>query len=85
MKRHQTKPTYLAAQSADRLLTVRDVAERLNISTRQVWKLLAAQKLPEPLRLSRSVRWRESDITRFIACGLDMPAFEVTQAAEASR
>jgi len=53
----------------NRLIDVRGVAERLNCSTRQVWKLASSGRLPAPLRLGRSVKWRESDIDRFITAG----------------
>jgi excisionase family DNA binding protein len=53
----------------NKLLTVRDVAAMLSVSTRQVWKLTASGKLPEPVRLGRSVRWRESDLAEFIRQG----------------
>ena len=51
------------------LLNVIDVAARLRISPRQVWKLVSSGRLPEPVRLSRSVRWRESDIDEWIEAG----------------
>ena len=52
-----------------RLLTVRAVATALSVSVRQVWKLASSGRLPKPVRLSRSVRWRESDISEFIRLG----------------
>lgn len=54
---------------AERLLKVNEVAERLGVSSRQIWKLAASERLPAPVRLARSVRWRESDIARFIELG----------------
>jgi len=36
------------------LLTVQQVADRLSISKREVWRLAAAGKLPAPVKLSRS-------------------------------
>lgn len=51
------------------LLTVKDVAARLRISPRQVWKLLAMGRIVAPLRLSRSVRWRADLIDRWVAMG----------------
>lgn len=62
-------------EGADRLLLVREVAGRLGVSTRQVWKLQASGRLPRGVKLARSIRWRESDIARFIACSADMHAF----------
>ena len=58
------------------LLTVREVAELLKISARQVWKLAASGRLPGPMRLGRSVRWRADDLAAFIAAGCDMRRFE---------
>ena len=53
----------------DTLLTVREVADPLRVSSRQVWKLTSSGRIPAPVRLSRSVRWRASDIDRFIELG----------------
>jgi excisionase family DNA binding protein len=61
-----------AAAVTEKLLRVRDVAERLAVSTRQVWKLASSGRLPAPVRLGRSVRWRASDIDRFIESGCPM-------------
>ena len=66
------------ARDGDRLLTVKLVAERLGISQRQVWKLTASWKLPAPVRVARSVRWRESDIAEYIRLGC--PSREVFEA-----
>ena len=64
------------------LITVRDVAAALKVSPRQVWKLAASGRLPGPIRLARSVRWRAADITRFIEVGCNMQAFEAQRALE---
>ena len=58
------------------LLTVRELANALKISTRQCWKLLSSGRLPAPVRLARSCRWRAADISRFIDAGCDMRRFE---------
>ena len=39
-----------------KLLTVKELADLLGLSVRQVWKLLSQSRLPPPLRISRSVR-----------------------------
>ena len=51
------------------LLTVRDVAARLRLSTRQIWKLKASGRIPDAVRVARSVRWRTSDIDDWIQLG----------------
>lgn len=51
------------------LLTVRDVARWLRISTRQVWRLLSGGKLPRPLRLGGAVRWQGEELRRWLSAG----------------
>lgn len=64
------------------LLTVEEVAARLRISQRQVWKLLASERLPKPVRLSRSVRWRKSDVDEWVRLGcISRDEFEAASAA----
>jgi len=52
-----------------KLLDVRSVAERLSVSPRAVWKWCSAGRLPAPVRIGRSVRWRATDLDRFIELG----------------
>jgi excisionase family DNA binding protein len=54
------------------LLQVKEVARLLKISVRQVWKLTASGKLPNPVRIAGSVRWRESDIEAWIQGGCNL-------------
>ena len=58
------------------LLTVGDVARLLKLSQRQVWKLAKAKRLPAPLRLGRSVRWRVTDLVRFLEAGADPAKYD---------
>lgn len=51
------------------LVTADDVAAMLKISTRTLWRLRSTGKLPQPIRLGGSVRWRASDIDAWIAAG----------------
>ena len=55
------------APRPDRLLVVAEVAQILAVSTRQVWKLVAAGDFVQPLRLGRSTRWRSSEVQAFLA------------------
>jgi prophage regulatory protein len=49
------------------LLTVGDVARRLRISRRTVWRWSAAGRLPAPLRLGpQCTRWRAAEIQRYV-------------------
>jgi|SRR5579875_1148525 len=49
------------------LLTVREVARRLSISERTVWRWTALGLLPPPVHPhARSTRWRAADIERYL-------------------
>ena len=68
------------------MLTVRDVAARLRISTRQVRKLLASGRIVAPERISRSVRWRADLVDLWIVLGCpSRERFEAACAAGAAR
>ena len=52
------------------LLTVREVAQRLGLGTRTVWRWSALGHLPRPVRLGktgRTARWKSKEIERFVA------------------
>ncbi len=57
------------AETKPLLIDRRQVGELLNLSTRTVWRLLSAGKLPKPVRIGRSVRWSRSDLETWIANG----------------
>jgi excisionase family DNA binding protein len=49
------------------LLTPQQVAERLSISTRTLWRMLAREELPPPIRYTRKlVRWKAADIAAYL-------------------
>lgn len=60
------------------LLTVREVAARLKVSTRQVFKLTRSRQLPPPVKVGGSTRWRSTDIVEFIQKGC--PVLEPAEA-----
>ncbi len=70
------------AQASTELMTVKDLAATLRVSARQCWKLLSSGRLPGPVRLGRSVRWRAADVALFVQLGCDMAAFEAAKAGE---
>ncbi len=56
----------------DALLSSRRVCEVLDVSGRQLRRLVAGGKFPRPdCRLNRSLRWKESTVRAFVerACG----------------
>jgi excisionase family DNA binding protein len=49
------------------LLTIKQVARRLAISVRSVWRHVASKRLPAPFYPTpRAPRWRRSDLERFL-------------------
>ena len=57
------------AVEAIRLMTVRDVADRLQCSTRTVYRLIDIGRVPPPVRLGALVRWSCQTIDAWIAAG----------------
>lgn len=63
--------------AAETLWNVRDVAARLRLSTRSIYKLAASGRLPRPVKVGGATRWRESDLAAFLAAGCDMRAYDI--------
>lgn len=51
------------------LIDVRVVARLLSCSTRHVYRLADAGRMPGPLKLGALVRWKRQEIQDWIACG----------------
>lgn len=51
------------------LITAAEVAHLLNVSTRTLWRLLSAGRVPRPVRLGGTVRWRLDEVRNWIAEG----------------
>ncbi|WP_390621881.1 helix-turn-helix transcriptional regulator [Crateriforma conspicua] len=51
------------------MLSVDEVAEELNCSTRHVRRLYDAGRMPKPIRLGTLVRWPRGEIESWIADG----------------
>lgn len=55
------------SENEERLMKVREVAQRLTISVRKIWRDVAAGLFPAPIKLGpRTTRWRESEIEQFL-------------------
>ena len=50
-------------------LPAAEVAKLLGISQRHLWKLNASGRLPAPIRLGRSVRWRLDELRAWLDAG----------------
>lgn len=51
------------------LITAAELARLLKISTRTLWRLQSAGRLPEPVRFGGAVRWRLEEVRNWIAEG----------------
>lgn len=51
------------------LIPACELARLLGISKRTLWRLLSAGKLPVPVRLGNSVRWRLDEVEQWISRG----------------
>ncbi len=64
----QTETT-AGSLSAPALITATELASLLRISTRSLWRMRSAGKIPMPLRLGGAVRWRLDEVQKWIAEG----------------
>jgi excisionase family DNA binding protein len=49
------------------LLTSQQVADRLAVSVRTLWRLVKKGSFPQPIRYNRKlVRWKSGDVERYI-------------------
>lgn len=51
------------------LLTVPQVAKLIGLAPRTVWKMIAEGRIPEPIRVGRYVRFKASEVDRWIKTG----------------
>ncbi|MFO0901088.1 MAG: helix-turn-helix domain-containing protein [Pirellulales bacterium] len=50
-----------------RLLTAEEFGDRIGLSAQSVRQMGKDGRLPAPVRIGSCVRWRESDVNRFIS------------------
>ncbi len=55
--------------SAPLAVSAKELGALLGVSLRQVWRLNSTGKLPKPIRLGGSVRWRRDEIIAFVEAG----------------
>lgn len=61
----------------EQLLRVPDIARKLRCSPRQIHRLVAAGRLPKPLRIGGMLRWPPSVIQHWIDAGC--PTIQITK------
>lgn len=69
--------TQVEVENSVKLITAKTLAKMLSVSVRTVWRLRSAAKLPEPVIIGGSVRWKLSDIELWQRLGCcDQDTFE---------
>jgi len=58
-----------SAESARALITAEELAARLSLSKRTIYRLLSAGAMIKPIRLRGIVRWRVAEVEEWIAAG----------------
>lgn len=56
-------------RSANLLISAEELATILKVSKRTLWRLVSGAKLPRPVHIGRSPRWRLDEINAWIAAG----------------
>ena len=56
-------------QAGPELLSIGEVARLLTVSTRSVWRMRRERRMPSPIKLRGSVRWRLDDLRQWMAEG----------------
>jgi len=46
-------------------LSVKKLSERYSLNRSSIWRWVKESKLPEPVKIHGSTRWRESDLIQF--------------------
>ncbi len=57
----------------------------MSISTRTLWRLAGARRIPAPIRLKGSTRWRRIEVERWIEHGCPSPEPSGDEAADVAR
>lgn len=56
------------------LIGADSLARRLDISVRTLWRLRSSGRLPRPVKLGGSIRWRAAEISAWVAAGCPLAA-----------
>ena len=51
------------------LINAEEVARMMDVSERTLWRLVSAGKVPTPVRIGRSTRWRLAEVRQWIEGG----------------
>jgi len=62
-------------QTNCQLLSAKSLSGLLQTSVRSIWRYRSAGRLPEPMKIAGAIRWKLSDIERFLQFNCDMQRF----------
>lgn len=60
-------PPLPAADELDRLITVQELAATLGLDKSSVYRLMNSGEIPAPVRVGHSVRFKLSEVRKFLA------------------
>lgn len=73
---HEPKQATPSESTRPLLISVKAVAEMLDISPRSVWRRVSSREMIEPIRIGSSVRWRLRDVEAWVDAGCPTPVSE---------
>ena len=56
-------------EAAQVFVTAKEIAKMLGVSRRTIWRWDTCEKVPEPIRIGKAVRWRRHDIEEWVKDG----------------
>lgn len=66
MDRHGGGEKEIVDLGAEKLVSVKKVAEMMDVSVRQIWRLVAAGQFPSPVHVGHAARWRWSEVQGYL-------------------
>ena len=63
----------MSTETVPMLINAEEVARMLDVSERTLWRLVSGGKVPPPVRIGRSTRWRVAEIRDWIDVGCPKP------------
>lgn len=63
-------------------ISAKELGEMLSLSSRTIWRLVSAGKLPKPVSIGGSKRFLMSDVNLFLESNCDMTEFNSRREAE---
>jgi prophage regulatory protein len=64
----------MTADTQPLLIKAEELARMMGVSERTLWPLLSAGKVPTPVRIGRSTRWRLAEVRQWIEGGCPLEA-----------